>query len=110
MMMMMIIIIIIYLTMPRSAVHNYNMQVGSAREILAIACHRYRVSATVNRSLPDIPIDSHRIQLESGDVLWENSEPNGDTSSELYATVEENKNVSHLLGEDRIETFNLLST
>lgn len=68
----------------------------------------YRVSATANRSLPDIPIDSHRIQLESGDTLWENSEPNGDTSSELYATVEENKNVSQLLGEYHIRIVILI--
>lgn len=68
-------------------------------EVIDIACYGCRVSATANRSLPDIPIDSQRIRLESGDTVWENSEPNGDTNSELYATVEENKNVSQLLGE-----------
>ncbi|KAJ4444177.1 hypothetical protein ANN_05967 [Periplaneta americana] len=52
-----------------------------------------KASTTANRSLPDIPIDSERIRLESGDTLWESNEPNGDTSSELYATVEENKHV-----------------
>lgn len=52
-----------------------------------------KASATANRSLPDIPVDSQRIRLESGDTLWENSEHNGDTSSELYATVEENKHL-----------------
>lgn len=57
----------------------------------------YRPSVTANRSLPDIPVDSQR-RLESGDTLWENSEHNGDTSSELYATVEENKHVQ-LVGE-----------
>jgi len=61
-------------------------------------CHGYRTSATANRSLPDIPVDSQRIQLESGDTVWENSEHNGDTSSELYATVGENKQVP-LVGE-----------
>jgi hypothetical protein len=59
----------------------------------------YRASATANRSLPDIPVDSQRVQLESGDTLWENSENNGDTSSELYATVEEDKRVVQLVGE-----------
>jgi len=65
--------------------------------LLACACCRKTVpktSASANRSLPDIPVDSQRIQVESGDTLWENSEHNGDTSSELYATVGENKQVS----------------
>jgi hypothetical protein len=57
----------------------------------------YRSSVTAKRSLPDIPVDSQR-HLERGDTLWENSEHNGDTSSELYATVEENKHVQ-LVGE-----------
>ena len=65
----------------------------SALEFSDTACHGYRASVTANRSLPDIPVDSHAIRLESGDTLWENSEHNGDTSSELYATVEENKHV-----------------
>ncbi|XP_023707154.1 uncharacterized protein LOC111864196 isoform X2 [Cryptotermes secundus] len=68
--------------------------------VMACICCRKtvpKVSATANRSLPDIPVDSQRIRLESGDTVWENSEPNGDTNSELYATVEENKNVSQLL-------------
>jgi hypothetical protein len=70
----------------------------SALEVSDTACHGYRASATANRSLPDIPVDSQRIRLESGDTLWENSEHNGDTSSELYATVEENKHLQ-LVGE-----------
>jgi hypothetical protein len=70
----------------------------SAVEFSDTVFNGYRASATANRSLPDIPIDSQRTQLESGDTLWENSEHNGDTSSELYATVEENKHVP-LLGE-----------
>ena len=57
-----------------------------------------RASTTANRSLPDIPRDSERIRLESGDTLWESNEPN-DTSSELYATVEENKHITQPLGE-----------
>lgn len=65
---------------------------------LVTTYHAYRTSVTANRSLPDIPVDSQRIQLESGDTLWENSEHNGDTSSELYATVGENKQVP-LVGE-----------
>lgn len=77
-------------------------------EIIESACHGYRVSATANRSLPDIPVDSNRIRLESGDTLWENSEPNGDTNSELYATVEENKNVSQLLGEYHSEIVSFI--
>ncbi|XP_049762936.1 uncharacterized protein LOC126090309 isoform X3 [Schistocerca cancellata] len=52
--------------------------------------------ASANRSLPDIPVDSDRSQVESRLPLWE-QEPNGDTSSELYATVGENKNVTHPL-------------
>ncbi|XP_021917169.1 uncharacterized protein LOC110828613 isoform X2 [Zootermopsis nevadensis] len=64
--------------------------------IACICCRKTvpKASATANRSLPDIPIDSERIQLESGETLWESNEPNGDTSSELYATVEENKHVT----------------
>ncbi|XP_049835583.1 uncharacterized protein LOC126279127 isoform X2 [Schistocerca gregaria] len=55
-----------------------------------------RRPASANRSLPDIPVDSDRSQVESRLPLWE-QEPNGDTSSELYATVGENKNVTHPL-------------
>lgn len=66
--------------------------------MIDVACGDYRASATANRSLPDIPVDSERIQLESGETLWESNEPNGDTSSELYATVEENKHVTQPLG------------
>lgn len=54
----------------------------------------YRANSVVNtatRSLPDLPVDSERTQMQSSEVLWEGLEPNGDTSSELYATVEENK-------------------
>jgi hypothetical protein len=69
--------------------------------VINIACGGYRASATANRSLPDIPVDSERIQLESGETLWENNEPNGDTSSELYATVEDNKHVTQPLGDYR---------
>lgn len=69
-----------------------------ALEVSDTACCAYRVSVPANRSLPDIPVDSQRIRLESGDTVWENSEHNGDTSSELYATVEENKHVQ-LVGE-----------
>lgn len=46
---------------------------------------------TATRSLPDLPVDSERLQMQSSEILWEGLEPNGDTSSELYATVEENK-------------------
>ncbi|XP_066992848.2 uncharacterized protein [Anabrus simplex] len=48
-----------------------------------------KTSSTVNRSLPAIPNDPERLHLEGRDPLWE--EANGDTSSELYATVEDNK-------------------
>ncbi|XP_069685461.1 uncharacterized protein [Periplaneta americana] len=63
--------------------------------LVCVCCRKTvpKASTTANRSLPDIPIDSERIRLESGDTLWESNEPNGDTSSELYATVEENKHV-----------------
>lgn len=76
-----------------------------------IACGGYRASTTANRSLPDIPVDSERIQLESGETLWESNETNGDTSSELYATVEENKHVAQPLGDyHRISSFNIAVT
>lgn len=43
-----------------------------------------RTSTAVNRSLPAIPSDTDRLRM--GGVIWE-SELNGDTGSELYATV-----------------------
>ncbi|XP_075211180.1 uncharacterized protein LOC142318480 [Lycorma delicatula] len=45
--------------------------------------------ATATRSLPDLPVESGQ-PPGSGDTLWENNDHN-DTSSDLYATVEENK-------------------
>ncbi|XP_018899772.1 uncharacterized protein [Bemisia tabaci] len=57
------------------------------------------LSSTATRSLPDLPVDPERSQLAPGtissDVLWERGEQNnsgGDTGSELYATVGDNKN------------------
>ncbi|XP_046671955.1 uncharacterized protein LOC124361931 isoform X2 [Homalodisca vitripennis] len=46
---------------------------------------------SATRSLPDLPVESQRTRGRSADVLWEAAEPNGDTSSELYATVDDNK-------------------
>ncbi|KAK7869928.1 hypothetical protein R5R35_013709 [Gryllus longicercus] len=50
-------------------------------------------SATVNRSLPAIPSDSER-HRPGGEAIWEN-EPNGDTGSELYATVGDKQAEKH---------------
>lgn len=47
--------------------------------------------SSATRSLPDLPVESQRLQGRSSDVLWETGEPNGDTSSELYATVDDSK-------------------
>nr|CAD7568757.1 unnamed protein product [Timema californicum] len=52
-----------------------------------------RSSVSANRSLPEIPVSHEGARLEPGNPLWE-TEVNGDTSSELYATVQDNK---HLL-------------
>lgn len=47
--------------------------------------------ATATRSLPDLPVETDRVQLQNPETLWEAVEGNGDTSSDLYATVEDNK-------------------
>ncbi|XP_063243309.1 uncharacterized protein LOC134542741 [Bacillus rossius redtenbacheri] len=61
-----------------------------------------RSTTTANRSLPDIPVYSDRLRVEDGSTLWEN-EVNGDTSSELYATVEENKRVTESLIHNNVQ-------
>ncbi|KAJ9581122.1 hypothetical protein L9F63_023699, partial [Diploptera punctata] len=67
---------------------NHNNQNSDACTVLPCATDstsnnaNKRASTTANRSLPDIPRDSERIQLES---------------SELYATVEENKHATEPL-------------
>ncbi|XP_066992849.2 uncharacterized protein [Anabrus simplex] len=68
---------------------NFCNAVGSGRPCVDGIDSNRRTSSTVNRSLPAIPNDPERLHLEGRDPLWE--EANGDTSSELYATVEDNK-------------------
>uniref|UniRef100_A0A1B6BYN3 Uncharacterized protein n=1 Tax=Clastoptera arizonana TaxID=38151 RepID=A0A1B6BYN3_9HEMI len=48
--------------------------------------------ASATRSLPDLPVETDRGIIQNPTPLWETVEGNGDTSSDLYATVEDNKN------------------
>nr|CAD7449569.1 unnamed protein product [Timema bartmani] len=65
-----------------------------------------RSSVSANRSLPEIPVSLEGARLEPGNPLWE-TEVNGDTSSELYATVQENK---HLLVQPQVLVMPTTST
>nr|CAD7598386.1 unnamed protein product [Timema genevievae] len=65
-----------------------------------------RSSVSANRSLPEIPVSLEGARLEPGNPLWE-TEANGDTSSELYATVQENK---HLLVQPQVLVMPTTST
>ncbi|XP_054269254.1 uncharacterized protein LOC128990735 isoform X2 [Macrosteles quadrilineatus] len=53
-----------------------------------------QAASSATRSLPDLPVESQRLQgSRSVDGLYETADAgNGDTSSDLYATVEDNKN------------------
>nr|CAD7399143.1 unnamed protein product [Timema poppensis] len=65
-----------------------------------------RSSVSANRSLPEIPVSHEGARLEPGNPLWE-TEVNGDTSSELYATVQDNK---HLLVQPQVLAMPTTST